>query len=69
MKKLLLTLLITIFFNISSANAGCTPDGKCLIQFKSIYQVEKFINEHPYQVSAISIRPGRHFYIWYIKEK
>jgi len=67
MKKLLLILLITLIFNISSANAGCTPDGLCLIQLNDIYQIEKFINEHPYQIYYISIRPGNNYYIWYKK--
>jgi len=72
MKKLLLTLLITIFFSVSYAYAGCS-NGKCLIQLHDIYEVEKFINEHPYQISGISIRPGSPyskyiFYIWYTQK-
>ena len=60
--KLLIIVIILLICNISYA--GCSSDGKCLIQFNRLKDVEKFINKNPNKITGISLRRF-HYYIWY----
>lgn len=64
MKNKTMLMLLGMMLIAQVANAGCTPDGKCLAQVNTMKQLEQFINEHPYQIESVSLRMG-HYYIWY----
>ena len=69
MKLKFILILMFILCTAKISYAGCSPDGKCLIQFNTHKAFIEFINENPYKIESVDYKffLMPYYYVWYQK--